>query len=231
MTKVLLLLLISFPLFMSGQVFNSLEGNLSAQVNGDIVNLSQTLAVRNCGADYDMKVILTGDTLYWYQVDNGSTAYCLCNFDLSVTIDSMPTGHYTAKVFFTECPDCPYPSPDTVFVGSIDFDIVAQNTNSSISTRNQYQSDCYPYNSTKDDKGNNMPFSIFPSPVQNMLHFVTTDFDVNEISIYDMQNRRMFECKFDKGMVDIDVTSYKSGMYILVCSNKSTTYHFNFIKE
>jgi hypothetical protein len=231
MMKALLMLFIVFPLFLNGQVFNSLEGNLSVQVNGDIVTLSQSLAERNCGADYDMKVFLKGDTLYWYQDDHGSSAYCSCNFNLSVTVGPMPSGHYTAMVFFTECPDCPSPGPDTVYVGSIEFEIVTPNSNSSFNVISQYQSDCHPYTSTKDDKVSKLPFSIFPSPVQNILHFVTTDSDEKAMSIYDMQNRRMFECKFDNGMVDLDVTSYKSGMYILVYSNRSTTYHFNFIKE
>lgn len=142
-SKALLMLVLMLPVFLTAQVFNNLEGNLSAQVTGETVHLSQSLAERNCGSNYNMNVFLVGDTLYWYQVDHGSSAFCTCKFDLSVTVDSMPSGHYTAKVFYTECPDCPSPGPDTVYVGSIEFDIVTPNSNSSVSIINQYQSDCH----------------------------------------------------------------------------------------
>ncbi len=229
--KTLIILLFLFPLFIYGQVSDNLRGDLYVQVDGDTVYLSQSMAVRNCGAAYNMNVILAGDTLYWYQVDTGATAVCLCNFNLSVTVDSMPTGHYTAKVFYTACPDCPPPSPDTVYVGSVEFDITEQNSNASISTINQNQSDCFPINSIDDDNARKIPYSIFPNPVQNTLHFVTTDSGEKEIKIYDMQNRHMFECKFEKNLVDIDLANYKSGIYILVYSNERTTYHRKFIKE
>lgn len=230
-SKALLMLVLMLPVFLTAQVFNNLEGNLSAQVTGETVHLSQSLAERNCGSNYNMNVFLVGDTLYWYQVDHGSSAFCTCKFDLSVTVDSMPSGHYTAKVFYTECPDCPSPGPDTVYVGSIEFDIVTPNSNSSVSIINQYQSDCHLFTSTKDDKVEKLPFSVFPSPVRNVLHLSTTDSDEKEVSIYDMKSNRMFGCKFNQDQVDIDVTSYTSGMYILVYSNTSASYNYSFIKE
>lgn len=229
--KTLIILLLMFPLIIYGQVSYDLQSDIYVSVNGDTVYLSQSMAVRNCGADYDMQVILTGDTLYWYQIDTGATAVCLCNFNLSVTVDSMPTGHYTAKVFYTACPDCPPPSPDTVYVGSVEFDITAQNSNASISTINQNQSDCFPYNAIDDDHALLPSYSIFPNPVQNTLHFVTADLNEKEIKIFDVQNRRIFEWKFENSKVDINLTNYKSGIYILVYSNKSTIYHSKFIKE
>ena len=229
--KTLIILLLMFPLLIYGQVSDNLQDDLYVQVNGDTVYLSQSMAIRNCGADYDMKVILTGDTLYWYQVDTGATAVCLCNFNLSVTVDSMPTGHYTAKVFYTACPDCPPPMPDTVYVGSIGFDIVEQNSFTSINSINQNQSNCFPYNAIDDENVRIPTYSIFPNPVQNILHFVTSDLNEKNIKIFDLQNRRLCEYKFETYMIDIDLTNYKSGIYILVYSNKSTTYHGKFIKE
>lgn len=229
--KTLITLLLLFPMVMFGQVSDYPQGDLYAQVNGDTVYLSQGMTVRNCGAAYDMRVLLAGDTLFWYQVDTGATAVCLCNFSLSVTVDSMPTGHYTAKVYYTACPDCPPPGPDTVYVGSVEFDITQQNSNSSISRVDQNQSDCVPYNSMDDDDVRVPPYSIFPNPVQSKLHFVTADSGGKEIRIFDMQGRSIFRQKFESSPVDIDLTSFKSGIYILAYSNRSTTYHTKFIKE
>jgi hypothetical protein len=116
-------------------------------------------------------------------------------------------------------------------VGSIEFDITVQNSNASISTVDQNQSDCFPYNAIEDDYARLPPYAIFPNPVQNTLHFVTTDLNEKEIKIFDGQNRSIFEWKFENSMVDINLTDYKSGIYIFVYSNKSTIYHRKFIKE
>jgi hypothetical protein len=178
-----------------------------------------------------MKVILLADTLYWYQVDTGATAVCLCSFNLSVTVDSMPAGHYTAKVYYTECPDCPPPGADTGYVGSIEFDITAPNSNTSIRTIDQGQSDCYPYNGLDVKKSRLHPYSIFPNPVANTLHLSTTDLNEKVIRIIDLQGRCLFESKFTDNEFDIDLTNYKSGLYILIYFNNSTIYHSRFIKK
>lgn len=224
-------LFLLLPFFLNGQSFDYAPGSLYAQVNGDTVILSQSMAIRNCGAAYDMKVILMADTLYWYQVDTGATAVCLCNFNLSVTVDSMPAGHYTAKVYYTACPDCPPPGADTGYVGSIEFDITAPNSNTSIHTIEQGQSDCYPYNGLDDGKSPLLPYSIFPNPAINTLHLSTTDLTEKGVSIIDLQGRRLFKSKFTDNEFDIDLTNFKSGLYILLYSNNSTIYHSKFIKE
>jgi hypothetical protein len=229
--KTMMLLLFILPLFIYGQDTDNLQGDLYVQVDGDAVYLSQSMVVRNCGAAYDMKAVLAGDTLYWYQVDTGATAVCLCHFNLSVTVDSMPTGHYTAKVYYTECPDCPPPAPDTIYVGSVEFDITDQNSNATMRTIDQDQSDCFPYNAMDDDFARWPSYSIFPNPVQNILHFVTADSDEKEIRIFDLQGRSLTERKFIAGTVDIDLTNYKSGIYIFGYSNKSSTFHGKFIRE
>lgn len=229
--KNLIGLFILLPFFLNGQSTDYAPGGLYAQVSGDTVILSQSMAIRNCGAEYDMKVILMGDTLYWYQVDTGATAVCLCNFNLSVTVDSMPAGHYTAKVYYTSCPDCPPPGADTGYVGSVEFDITVPNSNTSIRTIDQGQSDCFPYNALDDAKSELLPYSVFPNPVINTLHISTTDLNEKVISIIDLQGRCLFESKIAGNELDIDLTNYKSGLYILLYSNNVTIYHSKFIKE
>jgi hypothetical protein len=229
--KKLMTLFLLLPFFLNGQSSDYAPGGLYAQVNGDTVFLSQSMAIRNCGAAYDMKVILLDDTLYWYQVDTGATAVCLCNFNLSVTVDSMPAGHYTAKVYYTECPDCPPPGADTGYVGSIEFVITAPNSNTSIHTIDQGQSDCFPYNALDDGKARPLPYLIFPNPVGNSLHISTTDLDEKVVSIIDLQGRSLFEYKSGDKELDIDISSYKSGMYILLYSGNAAIYHSKFIKE
>jgi hypothetical protein len=229
--RILTGIILLFPLFIYGQFPDNVQENVYAQVTGSTVYLSQSMVVRNCGAAYDMHTILVGDTLYWYQVDTGATAVCLCKFDLSVTVDSLPTGHYTAKVFYTSCPDCPPPGSDTGYVGSVEFDIPEPNSCTAIRQIDQYQSVCSPYNAIGEKDIRVPPYSIFPIPVQSILHFITADPGDKTIRILDLQNRSLFESGFKNMAVEIDLTSYRSGIYIFVYSNQSTTYHRKFIRK
>jgi hypothetical protein len=223
-------LFLLLPFYLNGQTHNFSLEELYAQVSGNSVFLSQSMALRNCGAVYDMHVILLGDTMYWYQVDTGSTAVCLCSFNLSVTVDSIPTGHYTAKVYLTFCPDCPPPGADTGYVGSVEFDIIELNSNMSMSVIDQNQSDCFPYNGIDDGKARILPYSIFPNPIQNYLHITTTDLGEKQIRIFDLQGSSLYESTFTDEKLDIDLRHYGSGLYMLVYSNNRTNYHSKFYK-
>ena len=229
--KTAIFLLCMLPLLVYSQVRDNPDGDLYVQVNGDTVYLGQGMAVRNCGATYTMTVVLTGDTLRWYQVDTGATALCLCKFDLSVSVDSMPAGHYTAKVYYTACPDCPPPAPDTVYVGSVEFDVTVPNSNTTVNTVSQHQSDCTPYTSTDEPWGPKPACTILPNPVQNTLRVVTSDPGVKEITIFDLQGRGIAHGIFETEIFDLDMAHCRSGLYILVYSNRLTTYHTRFIVE
>lgn len=79
---VLFSLVILSPLFVRGQNgMHDLE-EIHVRVNGDTVILSQDTVNRNCGAIFDMRVLLLSDTLYWYQVDTGNVALCMCTYNL-----------------------------------------------------------------------------------------------------------------------------------------------------
>ncbi len=116
-------------------------GTLSAQVIGDTVILREDTARRNCGAIYQMEISTVSDTIIWFQRDIGGAFSCDCLFNLSVTIDSMETGHHVVKIYYTEL-EVPDP-PDTCYVGLISFDILEQNSFPSFSMIGQNQTDCF----------------------------------------------------------------------------------------
>ena len=65
----LVVIFCSLPLFSIGQIHFYQPEEIKVQVNGDTVTLRQDTVFRNCGAEYNMKVLLLADTLFWLHED------------------------------------------------------------------------------------------------------------------------------------------------------------------
>ncbi|MCX6234190.1 MAG: hypothetical protein NT175_05610 [Bacteroidetes bacterium] len=141
------------------------DRNIYAEVNGNEVTLWQTNAERNCGALYMMQCTLNDYHLQWLQQDTGLAAFCLCYFDMSVTVGPLSPGIYSADVYHTEIS-----APDTLFYdGSTSFTISKSALRDTINIIDQYQSDCYGgvgINSDEND-GNSRLSQNYPNPFKN----------------------------------------------------------------
>ena len=229
--KRIFFLFLFFPLLLMGQKQVAYSGVLKAHVSGAAVTISEDTALRNCGAVYTMHTWVQEDTLYWYQIDSGLSFACMCYFNLGLTVDSLKTGHYTAKVFYTEYPDFLPPYHDTVYSGSIQFDITEQNSCQRYSIADQSQSDCFIYTALDDEKEAPGVVSVFPNPVQSMLHLNNLSRNRKSISIYDLQGRLLYYTTTNHETLDIDVNDFENGIYLLCIEAGSVNKYIKVVKS
>jgi len=119
-------------------VVYSQNETIYAEVNDNTATIWQTGTERNCGSIYEMLITLDDFHLQWLQQDTGDLAYCMCNFDLSVTVGPLASGTYYVDVFHTEVDN-----PDTIYDGSTTFEIEESNFRDSVNIITYYQSECY----------------------------------------------------------------------------------------
>jgi len=129
-TLTLVLLFLSLGGFAQSSIF--------AVVDGNNVTLWQTNTERNCGSQHGAVIILENNHINWYQVDTGGVANCFCIFNLSVTLDPLPAGEYTADVYGIERVD----PTDTVYQGSTSFVISSRSRADTLIVQHVFQSEC-----------------------------------------------------------------------------------------
>ena len=107
-------------------------------IEGDTVNIWNTMAYENCGCLFRMDVIVSNDTIYVTEVDTTSNwAWCMCYFDLCASITGLQNGTYFVEVF-RYMPLC---CPDTTFyIGSTSFAFGGSELSFNIES---FQSECY----------------------------------------------------------------------------------------
>jgi hypothetical protein len=207
------------------------NGVLRAEVTGDTVTLHNDTAYRNCGAMYQMKTGFIGDTLIWLQVDTGWVFGCMCHFNLSLTLDSMKTGSYAAKVYYTTYPPNYYP-PDTCLAGIITFEVTKPNANLSLRKAGEGQSPCYslPVGMGEVSQARAEEMELFPNPVGDVLFFRTSTNGMQEIVISDMHGMTMVKWKVNGDEARIPVSSLAPGVYVLTATTATGIGVKRFIK-
>jgi hypothetical protein len=229
--RTLVIIFFSLPVILCGQIHYRQPEEIKIQVNGNIVTLSQDTVFRNCGALYNMKVGLVADTLYWIQEDTGSTVGCDCRFDLSIMVDSLSTGNYIAKVYYTEFPHWPPPYPDTVYVGSVAFEIANQNFSSSVHPVNKSQSDCFfvGEEETKNEHQENV--IIYPNPARDIFTIERKGSEEGAFKIYDFMGRLILKSRITNEREILDITDYIPGIYLIKLENEVSGKWIKFIKQ
>jgi len=121
------------------------EDSIFVIISGDTVHIWNTAAHENCGCLFNMDVMVSNDTMYVTEADTATDwAFCMCYFDLCVSVTGLQSGTYYVNVFRY----MPLFYPDTVFyIGSTSF-----NYGGSVLAffSQSYQSDCY---SITEDRG------------------------------------------------------------------------------
>jgi hypothetical protein len=215
-TILISLVLLPFVSFGQWQCDNVFKGILRADVHGDTVVFKNDTAYRNCWALYKMEVSQSNDTIIWLQSDTGSVAGCLCYFNVSVTIESLQTGHYFLKAYFESLE-----GDTTCFIGLIEFDITKQNTYSSHKIIDQGQSDCFPVSINEAQINGNQDLIVYPNPTSGFINILTKDNSSKEIYIFDIKNNKISSFQSNEKINTIDVSAFLPGMYFIkVLSNK-----------
>ena len=204
-TIILFFTYILFANFLAAQT-----NNIYVEVNDNNATIWQTNAERNCCALYRMDVGMEDNNILWYQIDTGDACYCICHFDLSVTIGLLDPGEYNVDVFATEIT---YPD-DTTFQGSTSFTIGEGNLKDDVNIISQYQSECYNYLNIKDPVTNQDELLLqnYPNPFNNkttIMYSVNTTENV-ELIIYNCVGQivRKFKCNnLTNGIIEWDGTN------------------------
>jgi len=106
---------------------------LSADVQHDTVTINHIQTQRNCGSRFIFEAEIDSNQILIIERDTSTTMYyCLCYYDLSVTLGSLPPGDYYAEVIGLD-----YMVAETLEFGGIDFTIGQQ-----ISLLDMINSDC-----------------------------------------------------------------------------------------
>lgn len=97
MKTLIFILATVMPTILFGKCHPEWNGILKAEVQGHRVILRNDTTFRECISLCNMQIYhLSNDTLVWMQKDLMPGANCICSFNLSVTIDSLKSGNYTA---------------------------------------------------------------------------------------------------------------------------------------
>lgn len=200
-----------FSLFLFANFLLAQNDSIYVVVDGPNATIWQTNTQRNCGAIYQMDIVSDAYNISWYQIDTGATAYCICNFDLSVTIGPLEGGEYFVDVFST---DVAFPG-DTIFQGTTSFTIGGRNVEDKINIIDEYQSDCYNYVNIKGPDINQDELLLlqnFPNPFSNKttILYSVESAENAELIIYNCVGQivRKFNCNnLIEGTIEWDGTN------------------------
>ncbi|TSA29974.1 MAG: T9SS C-terminal target domain-containing protein [Bacteroidetes bacterium] len=224
--KTLFGMLIMFPLLAAGQCDPASLGTLGAEVSGDMVTLFNDTAFRNCGALYSMEITrISDDTLKWFQRDLGSAAYCLCYFNLSVTVDSLSAGNYTVKAYFQELM-----SGEVCYIGSVPFTISEPASYINPTIIDQSQSDCLIVGEPDEQFDPEAALKVFPNPVQGLLQIQTGLSGQKMVRITNIRGVVVRNFIVVRNELSIDLRDLAPGIYVLTLQTQGETRQTKFCK-
>lgn len=215
--KAIVFLLILLPFLAIGQCNSTGSGVLSAEVYGDAVLLKNDTVERNCGALYTMEISSpASDTLIWLQHDTGDVAYCYCNFNLSITIDSLSPGNYVVKAYYS---DLVY--NENCYIGSVTFTITQPEIYSAPSLQNQTQSACFTVGVMDNINMPEPEVEIFPNPAGDLIFVKTALIDKGTVQIINLNGQILSESLLQDKITVINAANLKPGVYLVrVISDK-----------
>jgi len=228
--KTLVCIWLVFPFAVFGQCPPAGNGTLKAEVTGNAVILMNDTAQRNCASWYEMQISqATGDTLIWMQNEQGGGAYCLCHFNLSVTLDSLEPGNYFVKTYYT---DFPFPYGDTCYIGLISFTISEQNFFTSYIISDDYMSDCFPVGINEQGQLNGQFFTVYPNPANDKLAIESTTLAGNQLlTVINVNGMKLIERQLGDKQTQIDISALPPGVYFVRLQNDKTVEMKKMIKE
>jgi hypothetical protein len=229
--KTLVFILIAIPYVVFGQCYPPSYGTLKAEVNGSSVVLKNDTITRNCAVNYLMEVTqIEGDTLVWFELEQSVMGeMCTCNFNLSVTLDSLEAGDYYAKTYFTKMP---FPIGDTCYIGLISFTITEQNSFNGFVVTNSYQSDCFTVGVPTQDQPDNDKMIFNPNPSKDKITISSSAITGNtQLSIFNVNGEKVIEMQLTYTETQIDISTLPRGVYFVKLQNEKMVEVGKMVKE
>jgi len=100
--------------FFSIITFSLGQDTLYTSVSGDTLTIHHDQTERNCGALFTFDVSLDDSLITITEIDTGGLAYCMCLFDLEVSLTGLEPGTFQIDVWSNDI------GSDPVFQGSLD---------------------------------------------------------------------------------------------------------------
>ena len=153
--------------------------------------------------DYDIE---DSYTVNIFEVDTGDLCYCMCYFNLSLTINRLPAGNYTVNVYHVELPSM---GEDTIYCGNTTFEIINGLLNPL--KLSDYQSECF--NLTDIEKDKNEVINIYPNPFSEYFKINIRKFQSAKITIYDILGKEVINTVIPDDCT-IHTKGLKQGIYL-----------------
>ena len=227
MRTLIFILAAAMPTILFGQCHPEWYGTLKAQVQDHSVILRNDTTSRECNSLCNMEIRrISDDTLVWMQIEVQAGANCLCNFNLSATVDSLKFGNYIAKVYYSRLFQY-----DTCYIGSIPFTITEPFSYFSPHLQNQYQSSCFVVGLPPDKILTELALKVFPNPTVGVLNIVTELKGPKGIRISNVENKTIYEIQTDKEENAIDLSHLPNALYFVTVWNNDKSLHAKFLKN
>jgi hypothetical protein len=225
--KAIVILLMLVPCLALAQCDEASLGLLSAEVHGDTVILKNDTVYRNCGALYTMEVTNPGnDTLIWMQTDTGDVAYCYCNFDLSVSLDSLSPGDYVVKVYYT---DLVY--NDTCYIGLVPFTIAQPENYAALKIIHHWQSGCFTTGLEENQDFSEPWTAIYPNPAGDIL-FIRNKRNTNgNVQIFNLNGQLQISTNLENQLTRLDILTLNPGIYLVKIKNEEFIKIYKLIRK
>lgn len=225
--KTFILILFLVPYFAVSQCNPSGIGSLSADVSGDTLILRNDTVNRNCAAFYSMGISkLSNNTLIWMQTDIGDVAYCHCNFDLSVTLDSLSPGDYVVKAYYTKAS-----FNDTCYIGSVPFTIAQPENYPAPKIIHQWQSACFTLGLEEPQNFSAGHPDIFPNPAGDVLYIRNEYNNSGTIGIFNSSGQLKIITILENQLSRLDLTNLNPGIYLVKVIGEKQLRSYKLIKE
>jgi len=186
-----------------------------AVVTGNQVTLHQDNAYQNCCFVPALQnVYLVNDsTLSWYQMDTTNIwCGCMCFFDYSISLDSLPAGEYTAHVYSGHI----HPTwPDTTYQGMTRFRVEAWLESDHIRQLTSQASDCHPYTTGTPEKEAEPGYRWYLPDRSRLILENERNTTFIEVILLSLQGQQLLEPKCYTGDVELDISRIPPGVHII----------------
>lgn len=197
---------------------------LFAEVDSNYVTLWQTNTQRICGSYYEMDVSIDNLQVEWLQKNVGMAATCWCIYDLSVTIGPFSDGQYEAGVYSIELM-----SPDTIFHGTIQFEIETSPSSDSVAMVNQYSGPCQ---MVVVEEEKELRFQVQKNPSSSCVKILFSEIIKQaNINIFNQTGKLIYKEDISgTSETQINVSDLSAGMYFVIIFSDSETAVSKFVK-
>lgn len=219
--QLILLAVLLIPIFVFSQ-----RGYLYADVDNNYVTLWHSDAYRVCDFECQMEVSIDGNEIVWLQKRTaGGETYCLCYFDLPVTIGPLNDGLYNVGVF------CDYCYVEPGYLGEIHFEIDTEIVTGSATVVAEFQGPCNLDVAIEETRKPRLQISH--SHPNGTIEVSCTGSDpLISLSIFNQTGRKVF-CNDIYGLFKtlISISNLPSGLYIIAAKTKSGLLTHKFLKH